>query len=122
MPQIFLTFSSMVKTLSATPEIPELMTAKEAADHMRIPLATVYYLAQEGKIPSIRIGGRLRFKKAIIDSQILQNEEPEAHVPHVRLQIAEGAMHTLVRKQLGAEGMGIMLNPPEAQTDTIITD
>lgn len=36
------------------------------------------------------------------------------------LHIADRALETLVRKQLGLEGMGVMLNAPEP--DTIITD
>lgn len=29
-----------------TPALPELMTVKEMAEYLNIPLATVYYLAQ----------------------------------------------------------------------------
>ncbi len=36
------------------------------------------------------------------------------------LRIADQTLETLVRKQLGLEGMGVMLNAPEP--DTIITD
>ena len=36
---------------------PELMTVKETAEYLRIPLPTVYYLVQRGQLPAIQIGG-----------------------------------------------------------------
>lgn len=42
--------------LSETPATPpELMTVKETAEYLRIPLHTAYYLAQRGQLPGIRI-------------------------------------------------------------------
>jgi excisionase family DNA binding protein len=43
--------------VSETP-IHNLLTVKEAAEYLRIPLPTIYYLVQRGKIPAIQIGGR----------------------------------------------------------------
>ena len=40
-----------------------LMTVKETAEYLRIPLPTVYYLVQRGQLPAIQIGGRWRIKK-----------------------------------------------------------
>ena len=42
---------------------PNLMTAKEVAELLRMPLSTVYYLAKTRKIPSIQIGRVWRFRK-----------------------------------------------------------
>ena len=39
---------------------PNLITVKETAEYLNIPLPTVYYLAQRGQIPAVQIGGRLR--------------------------------------------------------------
>lgn len=38
---------------------PKLLTAEELADHLRIEKDTVYRWTRAGKIPSIRLGGRL---------------------------------------------------------------
>ena len=50
----------------------ELLTVKETAEYLRIPLPTVYYLVQRGKLPAIQIGGRWRIKRSLIDRDILK--------------------------------------------------
>ena len=60
--------------MNETP-IHNLLTVKETAEYLRIPLPTVYYLAQRGKIPAIQIGGRLRIKKSTLDRDILRQEK-----------------------------------------------
>ena len=49
-----------------------LLTVKETAEYLRIPLPTVYYLVQRGQIPAIQIGGRWRIKKSSLDRDILR--------------------------------------------------
>jgi excisionase family DNA binding protein len=56
--------------------VPDLLTVKETAKYLRIPLPTVYYLVQRGQIPAIHIGGRWRIKKAALDKEVLKEEEP----------------------------------------------
>jgi len=51
---------------------PNLITVKEAAAYLRIPIPTVYYLVQKGQLPAVQIGGRWRIKQDELDSQILQ--------------------------------------------------
>src|ERR671929_75022 len=46
-----------------------LLTVKETAKYLRIPLPTVYYLVQRGQLPAIQIGGRWRIKKSALDKQ-----------------------------------------------------
>ena len=53
---------------------PELMTVKETAEYLRIPLPTVYYLVQRGQLPAVQIGGRWRVKKDLLDRDVLRNE------------------------------------------------
>lgn len=60
--------------MSETP-IHNLLTVKEAAEYLRIPLPTVYYLVQRGKIPGIQIGGRWRIKKSTLDRDILRQDK-----------------------------------------------
>jgi excisionase family DNA binding protein len=40
-----------------------LLTAKEVANLLRMPLSTVYYLSKNGTIPSVQIGRIWRFRK-----------------------------------------------------------
>lgn len=58
-----------------TPAGHNLMTVKETAEYLRIPLPTVYYLVQRGQLPAIQIGGRWRIKKESLDRDVLRNEE-----------------------------------------------
>ena len=60
--------------MSETP-IHNLLTVKETAEYLRIPLPTVYYLVQRGKIPAIQIGGRWRIKKSSLDRDILREDK-----------------------------------------------
>ena len=57
--------------MSETP-IHYLLTVKETAEYLRIPIPTVYYLVHLGKIPAIQIGGRWRVKKSSLDRDILR--------------------------------------------------
>src|SRR5207249_11335094 len=51
-----------------------LLTVKETAKYLRIPLPTVYYLVQRGQLPAIQIGGRWRIKKEALDRDVLREE------------------------------------------------
>jgi methylglyoxal synthase len=48
-----------------------LLTVKETADYLRLPLSNLYYLVQRGQIPAIKIGGRWRIKKSSLDRHVL---------------------------------------------------
>ena len=60
--------------MSETPS-HNLLTVKETAEYLRIPIPTVYYLVQRGQIPAIQIGGRWRIKKASLDRDILRQDK-----------------------------------------------
>src|SRR6201997_2930652 len=60
--------------VSETPS-HSLLTVKETAEYLRIPLPTVYYLVQRGQIPAIQIGGRWRIKKSSLDKDILRQDK-----------------------------------------------
>jgi excisionase family DNA binding protein len=62
--------------VSETPS-HNLLTVKETAEYLRIPLPTVYYLVQRGQIPAIQIGGRWRIKKSSLDKDILREEKQD---------------------------------------------
>ena len=61
--------------MSETP-IHNLLTVKETAEYLRVPLPTVYYLVQRATIPAIRIGGRWRIKKSSLDRNLLHQDKP----------------------------------------------
>jgi excisionase family DNA binding protein len=44
-----------------------LMNVKETSQYLKLNQMTVYKLAQQGKIPSMKVGGNWRFKKDILD-------------------------------------------------------
>jgi excisionase family DNA binding protein len=54
---------------------PNLITVKETAAYLRIPVPTVYYLVQRGRLPAVQIGGRWRIKKDMLDRNVLHSEE-----------------------------------------------
>lgn len=56
------------------PNENNLITVKETAEYLNIPLPTVYYLVQRGQLPAVQIGGRWRVKKDLLDKQILRKE------------------------------------------------
>ena len=56
------------------PTMHNLLTVKETAKYLRIPLPTVYYLVQRGQLPAIQIGGRWRIKKDCLDKDILKED------------------------------------------------
>jgi nitrogen PTS system EIIA component len=45
----------------------EIMTIEEVAKYLKLKPQTIYTWAQNGKIPSAKLGKEWRFKKSIID-------------------------------------------------------
>jgi methylglyoxal synthase len=52
-----------------------LLSIKEAADHLQLPLSSLYYRVQRGRIPAIQIGGRLRIKKSSLEGRVLRRDK-----------------------------------------------
>jgi excisionase family DNA binding protein len=63
-----------------------LITVKEVADYLKLKEQTVYLLARQNKIPSLKVGGSLRFKKSQIDAW-LQTEPKEAQQEPIRQKV-----------------------------------
>ena len=59
---------------------PDLLTAQEAADYLRIPIGSLYVRISRKQIPYARLGRLLRFKKSDLD-RLLESQyrgaEPE---------------------------------------------
>jgi excisionase family DNA binding protein len=49
------------------PENPAVMTIAEVAEYLRIPRASVYKLAQKGKIPCQKVGRHWRFRREAVE-------------------------------------------------------
>ena len=45
----------------------EVMTIQEVSEYLKIPLSTMYYLAQKGKVPCRKVGKHWRFRKSVLD-------------------------------------------------------
>tara|TARA_R110000850_G_scaffold275938_1_gene416360 strand:+ start:2094 stop:2747 length:654 start_codon:yes stop_codon:yes gene_type:complete len=90
--------------LMADEEAPELMTVKETAEYLRIPLPTVYYLVQRGQLPAIQIGGRWRIKRSLLDRDILKTDE--GGQPTVLVVDDDPALQTLFKQFLKKAGFG----------------
>jgi excisionase family DNA binding protein len=50
----------------------KLMNAKDVAAVLKLSRSTVYRLVNSGKLPTIRIGGALRFSPSAIEAWIMQ--------------------------------------------------
>jgi excisionase family DNA binding protein len=56
-----------------TDDFPLVMTIEEASKYLRLPLSSLYKLAQDGKIPCQKVGRHWRFRKETIDHWLDQN-------------------------------------------------
>jgi len=48
-------------------DFPAIMNVAETSQYLRIPVSTLYKLAQEGKIPGQKVGRHWRFRREAID-------------------------------------------------------
>jgi len=46
---------------------PDVMTIEETSQYLRVPLSSLYKLAQAGKIPCQKVGRHWRFRRQAID-------------------------------------------------------
>ena len=66
-------------------DLPLILTIDEASLYLRVPLSSLYKLAQAGKIPCQKVGRHWRFRKETIDRWLddrdVQSERklPPAH-------------------------------------------
>lgn len=47
--------------------LPPVLTIEEASKYLRLPLSSLYKLAQDGKIPCQKVGRHWRFRKETLD-------------------------------------------------------
>lgn len=51
-------------------KLPEFMTIEEVSEYLRVPISSLYKLAQQGKIPASKVGRHWRFRREFIDRYI----------------------------------------------------
>ena len=56
-------------------ELQEIMTIEEVAGYLRIPVSTVYRLAQQGRIPANKVGRQWRFSRRALERRIVKTLE-----------------------------------------------
>jgi excisionase family DNA binding protein len=52
----------------------EFLTAEEVAEYLRLPLSTVYKLAQDKRLPGFKVGKHWRFRRDTIQKWIEAQE------------------------------------------------
>lgn len=61
--------------------LTEFMTIEEVAEYLRVPVSSMYKLAQQGKIPASKVGRHWRFRREFIDRWI--NDQAHGLKPEV---------------------------------------
>jgi excisionase family DNA binding protein len=57
----------VTERLPMSTEQPSVMTVDEVAEYLRIPRASVYKLAQQGRIPCQKVGRHWRFRRKTVE-------------------------------------------------------
>jgi excisionase family DNA binding protein len=52
-----------------------LLTAEEAAKHLRVHIKSLYRLAQQGIVPARKVGGQWRFHVQALDEWLKTSDE-----------------------------------------------
>ncbi len=58
----------------------EIFNIKEAADYLKIPISTVYRLAQKRGIPAAKVGRHWRFRKKELENLFGQKQRGESNI------------------------------------------
>jgi excisionase family DNA binding protein len=65
----------MSELIQAQSVVPSVMNVEEVADYLRVAPATIYRLAQQGKIPGAKVGRSWRFSKDMIDRWLAEQSK-----------------------------------------------
>jgi excisionase family DNA binding protein len=58
----------------------QLLTAREVAELLRLPVSTVYELARTGRLPYLRIGRAMRFSQQDLEQHLADSCRPQPGV------------------------------------------
>ena len=64
------------------PILPHLLTPAEATQYLRWTLSTIYTAAARRKLPSVKIGGSLRFRRSDLEKMEKAGLRPALRPPH----------------------------------------
>ena len=53
----------------------DILNIKEVSDYLKIPVSTVYKLAQDGKVPAVKVGKHWRFLKRDLELLFVQKRD-----------------------------------------------
>lgn len=85
-----------------------LITVKEVADYLKLKEQTVYLLARQNKIPSLKVGGSLRFKKSQIEAWLLSSPhtaKPETTKTKVLIVDDEEVVRNTLKRMVELHGI-----------------
>lgn len=88
-----------------------LITVKDVADYLKLKEQTVYLLARQNKIPSLKVGGSLRFKKSQIDSWLSsRTDSTRQNLNQQRVLIVddEEAVRSTLRRMVELHGIAVV--------------
>jgi excisionase family DNA binding protein len=58
--------------------VNELLSVKQVAEYLQLKRDTIYAWARQGKIPVIRVGGILRFRRKDIEAWLTEHTNADA--------------------------------------------
>jgi PAS domain S-box-containing protein/excisionase family DNA binding protein len=79
-----------------------LMTTKEAAKYLKLHYVTLYKLAQHGRIPALRIGGRWRFDRGMLDDWV--SRQTIASAGHVLIAEDDPDLQEILLRAVSSKG------------------
>lgn len=59
----------------------DILDIKDAASYLRMPVSTIYRLAQGGRIPAVKLGKHWRFLKRNLQLLFIQKGEEHSQTP-----------------------------------------
>ena len=59
----------------------DILNIKDVANYLRLPVSTIYKLAQDGKIPAVKVGKHWRFLKKDLQRLFVQKGEEHSQIP-----------------------------------------
>jgi excisionase family DNA binding protein len=59
----------------------DILDIKDAASYLRMPVSTIYRLAQDGRVPAVKVGKHWRFLKKNLQLLFAQKEEEHSQIP-----------------------------------------
>jgi excisionase family DNA binding protein len=59
----------------------DILKIKDVAGYLRLPVSTVYRLAQDGKVPAVKVGKHWRFLKKDLQLLFVQKREQHSQSP-----------------------------------------